>query len=78
MNIIEKIQSKTRDEYLAMAKLYVARLSGMIQQKPLEFFAGGVLAGMLIIALRGILIPLLIVAACVAVTIYFIAPVRKI
>jgi hypothetical protein len=78
MGIIEKIQEKTREEYLSILKLWIARLSGAIQQKPLQFFAAGVLAGMFLVMLARLLFPIILLGGCLAIAIYFIAPEKRI
>lgn len=78
MNIIEKIQEKTRQEYIDLVKLRLARLSGAIQQKPLEYCAGALAIGFFFAIFSQLLIPLLVLLATIAAVIYFIAPEKKI
>lgn len=77
MRIIEKIQEKTREEYFSIAHLWVARLSGSIQQKPLQYFAAGVAGGMILVVFSRLLIPLIFVGICLLVLAYFIAPEKR-
>ena len=77
MNIIEKIQEKSRQEYLDIVKLRAARLSGAIQQKPLEYCAAALAAGFFFAIFSRLLFPLLLLLVCVAAVVYFIAPEKK-
>lgn len=78
MGIIEKIQERTRDEYVSLLKFQLARLSGLIQQKPLPYFAAGVGIGMVFIVFFRLLWPLILIALCVTLVVYFMAPAKKI
>ena len=78
MNIIEKIQERTRYEYIDLVKLRAARLSGAIQQKPLEHCAAALAIGFLLAVFSRVLIPLLLLLAVAVALVYFIAPEKKI
>ena len=78
MGIIEKIQEKSRQEYINILKLWMSRLSGAIQQKPLHYCAGAVFIGFSFAVFCKLLFPLVLLAICIALVIYFIAPVNKI
>lgn len=78
MGIIEKIQEKTRQEYFDIVKLWISRLSGAIQQKPLHYCASAVLIGFILAIFCRIFFPLVLLAVCAALVVYFIAPVNKI
>lgn len=78
MNIIEKIQEKTRQEYISIVKLWSAQLSGSIQQKPLQFCAGALAIGFIFAVYAALFFPLLLIVLAVALVVYFIAPEKKI
>lgn len=78
MGIVEKIQEKSRAEYVALARFWLARLSGMIQQKPLQAVAIAIAVGMFLVLFSRLAFSLLLLAVCIAGVVYFIAPETKI
>lgn len=78
MNIIDRIQQKTRSEYVEYLKANLTRLSGMIQQKPLKYFILGIVIGVVLVVFSKMTFPLLLMGLCAGLTVYFIAPEKRI
>ena len=78
MQIIEKIQEKTRQEYIEIIQLWIARLSGAIQQKPLKFCSAALALGFFLAVFYRIFLPIIILGLFAAVAVYCIAKENRI
>lgn len=77
MGLVEKIQEKSREEYKELARTWAARFTAKVQERPIPYFVGGIVAGIFLVLLRNILVPLIGLLAVIAIVIYLIAPTTK-